>query len=133
MDYQNLPGISRIQAVPIEMLPDNIQAKALAGVRITLLSDAQEIAFNNSSLSYERNFSSNGYAESVVLKFRSHVDLTKYKYAFVVTDVNKHRYLLGFKEYPSLRIERTKVVSTSAVNIYDYQISLTAKKALIEL
>lgn len=132
MDYQNLPGISRIQAVPIQLLPDNVQAKAIAHVPIFFSPDAQEIAFSNSSWSYERPFINNGYSENLVLKFRSHLDLTL-RYAFIITDVNHRRFLMGFKEYPFLRIERTKVVSTSSVNIYDYQISLTAKKALIEL
>lgn len=133
MDYQQLPGISRIQAVPIELLPDNVQAKAIAHVPVLFAPLAQEIAFSNSSWSYDRPFINNGYSENLILKFRSHVDLTLRRYAFIITDVNRRRYLMGFKEYPFLRFERSKVVSTSSVNIYDYQISLTAKKALIEL
>lgn len=133
---QILPGIKKIYYTLCDQLQPRIDLQAIAGMKVAILSDLEEIPFFGTpecKCSTEKD--KNGWNQKVSLKFRSsEVIPVDDNLAFIVGDVNDRWFVIGAKEnpYPVITVEKnTGSPSGDAAGFY-YEINHESLRSLIE-
>ncbi len=132
---QSLPGIVAISYVECNNLPPQVELKCLAGMPVYLYANREEVAFTGTPTCVtESDYDNNSQSEVTTLTFDSTEDLpVRSKLAFIVTDVQLQRWLIGHYEPPYPTIKRNHHLGTPADNKagYTYEVKLIGRKTVI--
>ena len=132
----SLPGIYKVAYLQCEELPPNITYKAISGVPVGVYATPKVIETDGKAeCDTETDIDNNSSLEKVTLKFSTLVSLpTHLHIAFVIYTVSGNNYIIGCKEapYPIVKVKSTTGTPDGQRNIINYEISFTARKALVQ-
>ena len=134
---QSLPGIMAIEYVPCELVQRHSDLKSLASLPVQVLADATPILVKGvATCETVSQYDNNGRVEKTTLRFKALSALpTHCPLAFIVTDVNRRRYLMGLHEapYPVVSITQSTGTPNGDPAVFAHEITFTARKSLILL
>lgn len=134
---QSLPGIMQVAYVPVERLQRHSDLKCLSRVPVEVFTTPTPIALKGeATCETVSQYDNNGRTEKTTLRFRTLDDIpTTRPVAFIVTGVNRQRYLVGLREAPYPVIKRTRTTGTPGGDpaVTSYEVAFVALKALIPL
>ena len=132
---QILPGIKKIGWLYCSRLPERVDLAALAGLKVALLTDLNDITFfGTPDCRCSMDKENNGFFQTASLKFKSCESLpATEKIAFVVTDVNDSSFLIGSAEMPmpAVRVERVTGETTGDPAGFLYDVTHKALRSMI--
>ena len=119
-----------------EELPPNINYKAMAKVPVGIYPTPTYIDTDGKSeCDTETDFDNNSKIEKATLKFSTTESLPVHIHlAFVIYTVRGEKYIIGCKEapYPIIKVKSTTGSPDWQRNIINYEITFTARKALVQ-
>lgn len=134
---QSLPGILSIAYVSNEMIQRHCDLKCLASIPVQVFTTPTEVQLKGpATCEAVSRYDNNGRVETTTLRFRSLDALpTAHPLAFIVSDVNRQRYLIGLNEAPYPVIKSTQTTGTPGGDpaVITYEVTFTALKSLIPL
>lgn len=134
---QSLPGIAAIQYLYCSALPLNLELKSMAGVPVGIYQQLTDVCFTgNPTCITESEYDNHAQSEKTTLTFSSTDELPVNKrLAFVVADINGHKFIIGHFEDPFPTIKRTRSLGTPDEEKagYTYEVKLIGRKTLIEV
>ncbi len=134
---QGLPGIKWIAWKRCEQLPSMIMLKAMAHVSFNIVSNWTVIELiGKAQIDVQETNDANSQIEQVSLSFRTLDDIpTHSNLAFIVKTVNGESYVIGQKEkpFPEIKVKKSSGSPGGSENVHDYEVTYTARKALIPL
>ena len=132
---QILPGVTKVGIIALANLPHNIINKAVSGI---------EVVINEASVEYlnivgipvcqsEDKFDNNSSFEKAKLTFKTTDFILRYlRRAFIVITADGAAYLIGADtQLPIFDMKNTSGEPSGESAGYEYEVSMTAKKALI--
>ena len=132
----NLPGLKRIYSVETNSLPQQLEAKSLVGIPITISAAFTELQFfGEPNCTVKQENEQNMQIEEASLEFATIDKLnTDSPLAFLVQDVNNNYYLIGTQEPPFPTIEQERQTSSPDGDAACWNVTVThvGLNALIE-
>jgi len=131
---QSLPAIKEIAAVDCSLLPPDLLGKHLAGLPIAVPAPSLAIShLEDAACQAESAYQNGGILEKSTLEFSS-TDAFEptQSQAFLVTDVQENRYLIGTREKPYPLVEVSRKIDKET-NIRSFKVTLSTRKSLIPL
>lgn len=136
-DCYSLPGIMSIAYVPCNLLQKHSDLKFLASIPVQVFADVTPVSFKGvPTCENTSQYDNNGRNEKTTLRFNSLKPVpTLQPIAFIITDVNRRRFLLGLREapYPVIKITHSTGTPNGDPAVYAHEITFTALKSLILL
>ena len=137
MSCVSLPGITAISYVSCDSLPADLIYQALTGFTVTISSSTTEIALKSiPSCELEESPDNNTQIEKAKLSFTTLDTLpTRTPLAFLITTASGNHYILGTREklYPTIKVTSNTSKPDADAAVHRYEVSFTARKALIPL
>lgn len=135
MNCISLPGITAISYMPCGSLPADLIYQALTGFPVTISSSATEIALKSiPSCELEESPDNNTQIEKAKLSFTTLDTLPmSTPLAFLITTASGNHYILGTREklYPTIKVTKNTSKPDAEAAVHRYEVSFTARKALI--
>ena len=134
-NHFSLPGIKAIAYINAQELPNDLGLLAISGTPLTLITPSVDIPFTvEATCTWTRSNANGAGNDTVELSFQSLLELPEHvPLAFLVTDVNNRRFLIGTHEAPFPYIESSQDLGSpdgeSATTTFT--ITYKAPKALI--
>lgn len=134
---QSLPGITHVYQVPCSSLLSELAYRAEAGIPIPIYRTPLAIPIlGDATVELTESDDNNSQIEKVTLTFRTAQRIyTTRPSAFIVRTVEGKAYLIGSRArpYPTVKVTRTTGTPGGDAAAYEVQISLTLRKALLEV
>ena len=134
---QSLPGILSVAYVPSEMIQRHSDLKCLATIPVQVFTIPIQVPLKGpATCETVSRYDNNGRIETTTLRFRTLDALpTTHPLGFIVTDVNRQRFLIGLNEPPYPVIKSTQTTGTPGGDpaVIAYEVTFTALKSLILL
>ena len=131
----SLPGIKTIAYINAQQLPSDLGLLAISGSPLTLISPSVDIPFTGEATCTCTRSNANGAGnDTVELSFQSLLELPEHvPLAFLVTDVNNRRFLIGTHEAPFPYIESSQGLGLpdGESSTITYTVTYKAPKGLI--
>lgn len=133
-NINSLPGIKKIWYITIDLLPDDVVYRAVAGLPVTVSGIPTDIILKgDATCDVEQQYDNNAQIEKAKLNFYTLDEIPTTKHlAFVIHTVNGEKYIVGSKEkpYATVKMDFTTGKTDGDAAVRKYEVAFTAKKAL---
>lgn len=133
---QILPGIQEIGWLDCRNLPNRVALDGICNNKIAVLTDIHKVTdFGEASCECSTKKEGTSSQDTTILKFRSGDNIIDTGFlAFVIQDVNGRKFLIGSKEPPFVKVERSIFTGLPSGNSagYEYEITHKSIKSMIE-
>ena len=134
---QSLPGILSIAYMPVERVQRHSDLKCLSSIPVQVFTTPTQVQLKGpATCEMVSRYDNNGRVESTTLRFVSLEPVpTTHPLAFIVTDANRQRYLIGLYEppYPIVKSTQSTGTPTGDPAVFSHEVTFTALKSLIPL
>lgn len=137
MGMQTLPGVASVFQMLTADLVRDIAYRSEAGLLVPVYKKPTAIPIlGDAKCELTEQPDNNAQVEKVTLTFRtSHRLDTSQPLAFVVRTVQGQTYLIGTRErpFPTVKVSHTTGAPSGDASVYEVQVSLTHRKALVRV